>query len=108
MNDLEMLAIYQDVLGISSEMADAARQNEWDKLVELEVQRAGLMQKMMDSEAIELPDEMAEKVAGIIRRTLELDAETKELTQLWMGELTQIINSVDAEKKLNNVYVGNE
>lgn len=103
-----MLALYQEVLAASTAMLDAARQNEWDKLVELEVQRSGAMQQLMDLAVIELSDEMAERIAETIRKTLELDAETQELSQLWMGELAQIISSVDAEKKLNSVYVGNE
>ena len=90
-------------------MLDAARRNEWDDLPALEERRHAFVEKLMVSDQGDSSDtQLNAKKSELIRNILDADTETKELTECWMVELRQIINSIGAEKKLNNVYAGHD
>lgn len=105
LNDNEIIATYESVWEISRLMLDAAKNNYWDDLPALEKKRYAFVEKLMKSDQGDLSDAgLNAKKTELIQNILESDAKTKELTELWMVELRQIIGSVGAEKKLNNVY----
>jgi len=86
-------------------MLKAARKDLWDDLPALEEKRRAFVEKLMASDQGVLSDAgLNAKKTELIRNIMDSDAETKELTQLWLVELRQIIGSVGAEKKLNNAY----
>lgn len=86
-------------------MLDAARKNEWDDLPVLEERRHAFVEKLMAFDQGNLLDaQLNAKKSELIKNILDSDAETKELTGVWMVELRQIIDSIGSEKKLNNAY----
>lgn len=105
MNGNEIVATYEAVWDITQLMLDAARKNEWDDLPALEERRHVFVEKLMASDQGNLSDaQLNAKKSELIRNILDSDAETKELTEVWMVELRQIIDSIGSEKKLNNAY----
>jgi len=100
-----IIATYEAAWALTRQMLEAARKDEWDDLPALEEKRRAFVEKLMASDPGDLLDDLLNaKKSELIRNILDADAETKELTRLWMVELRQIIGSAGAEKKLNKVY----
>lgn len=105
MNGNEIVATYEAVWGITQQMLDAARKNEWDDLPALEEKRFVYVEKLMASDNGDLLDApLSARKTELIQNILSSDAETKALTDDWMVELRQILDSIGAEKKLNAAY----
>lgn len=105
MNGNEIVATYESVWEFTRLMLEAAKKNEWNDLPALEEKRHTFVEKLMEFDKGDLSDaQLNAKKSELIRKILDSDAETKELAELWMFELKQIINSIGTEKKLNNVY----
>lgn len=105
MNGNEIVATYEAVWGATQLMLDAARKNEWDDLPALEEKRFVFVEKLMASDQGDLSDsQLNARKSELIQDILASDAETRELTETWMAELRQILDSISAEKKLNDAY----
>lgn len=102
---MELLAVYEEMQRLSLQMQEAARQGDWDRLVALQETRAGITEVLLKQENDRLlgPADLAKKMA-LIRSILDADAETKPLTESWMGELREILGSIGKAKKLQNAY----
>jgi len=101
----EIIATYEAVLAVTRQMLEAARKNEWDDLASLEQNRFSLIERLMASDMNDLSDgQLNARKAELIQSILANDTETRTLTQAWMGELRQIIDSLGAEKKLKDAY----
>ncbi|MCE2949239.1 MAG: flagellar protein FliT [bacterium] len=102
---MSALQAYEDALELTERMLSCARSAQWDRLVELEKERGALLEEI----ARRGPD--AGHVAAdrdgkrrILQRMIACDQEIAALTQDWMGELRQILNSVDTRQKLERAY----
>lgn len=105
MNGDEIIATYEAVWDCTQLMLEAARKNEWDELPALEEKRFVFVEKLRQSDQEDSADvELNAKKSELIQRILASDAETKDLTEAWMVELRQILDSIGTEKKLNNAY----
>jgi len=85
-------------------MLEAATNSRWDDLVELEIKRAALLADLASSEISGLRDAERAHLASLISQILECDQQIKGLTEEWMVELTSILQSLGAEKKLGQAY----
>lgn len=104
-NGLDSLSQYAEIWRQSRQMMDAAREGDWDLLIELEQARARLSKALLDqarSSSNFLADQ-PEK-AGLIRNILACDAETKLLIVPRQQELKATFGSIDTEKKLQRAY----
>jgi hypothetical protein len=99
------LQAYQDALGITERMLSCARAAQWDQLVLLEKERACALAavQLADSDTGRDPALRARKRV-ILERMIACDEEISALTQDWMGELRQILDSVDTRNKLERTY----
>lgn len=103
----EIVASYKVISGITREMLDAAKKNEWDDLAALEEKRFALMGKLMAADKGDLLDaRLNAKKTELIQNILACDVETRKLTENWMIELRQILDSIGTEKRLNDAYAG--
>lgn len=105
MNCVQLLACYEDVRRLTQQMLELAQQGDWDRLTDIEHERAAIVDQLARQEEEEIwgPAEGAKK-GDLIRAILEADAEIKVLTESWMGELQEILGSIGAEKKLHKAY----
>lgn len=109
MDGNEIVATYEAVWGVTRLMLEAARKNEWDDLPALEEKRFAFVEILMASDKGEpLDARMIARKSELIQNILASDAETKELTETWMVELRQILDSIGAERKLNNAYADHD
>lgn len=96
---------YESLAQLSMEMLEAARQGRWDELTGLEGKRSILVSELsQDSNPGEMPVEISSRVAELIRKILEADAETTALAGSWQEELQGLLKSMSTERKLSDTY----
>lgn len=103
----DMIAIYEKIAGISSQMLAAARNNDWDKLALLESACTEQI-TILKRENQQMPltvEERGEKVR-IIQTILENDRKIRDIADPWMAQLSMLMHSTSAERKLNRAYGG--
>lgn len=111
---MSSLALLEQMSNYSSEMVDAARANDWDRLSNLERQVASLRDRIGVEEALAYPsrprrmsdDERARKVA-LIRRILDDDKEVRVHTEPWMDSVRQMLSGGARERQVRDAY-GND
>ncbi len=100
-----MLAAYQNLWLLTRKMLDAARNGDWDALIESELKRNALVERMMGQNEPSIMNTLEQQKSGeIMRNILAADTEIKTLAEAWKGELQEILGSIDIEKKLNKAY----
>lgn len=105
MDNLQILALYEDVAQITSRMLTAARTGDWEKLSELEKHCSEKVSVLRGNEApTPLPAEQRERKVAVIRKILADDKAIRDITEPWMKQLSSRILSVSTERKLNAVY----
>lgn len=96
------VSAYEKILGLTQQMLEAAKKSEWDELILIEKNRAGLVKDLMshpqDGGALDA------QTHEIIRRILASDTEIKTLTESWLAELREAMACTVTEKKLLQAY----
>jgi len=102
-NSPDLLARYQELWRQSRRMQEAAREGDWDLLIELEQGRAAINDALMQQH---LKGSAADRsaIAELIRNILASDSETKLLVVPRQHELKSTFHSIDTEKKLLKAY----
>ena len=83
-------------------MVAAARTADWDELVQLEIQRAGIIDGMRNAQGD--PPPAPPEIKAAIRQILAYDEEIQQLVKPWMAEVTEILGSLQAARKLQKAY----
>ena len=96
---------YENALQVTERMLVCARSAQWDQLVALEKERAILMAGIGRADPDPGRDGTTrDRKRAILERMIVCDEEVAVLTQDWMGELRQILSSVDTQQKLERTY----
>ncbi len=105
MNSQEVISLYKTVAGITTQMLDAARSGDWDRLVILESHCSSQVQRLKEDEPPEpLTDAVRQRKVEIIRKILADDREIRNLTEPWMQQLSALMQSTGTERKLSQAY----
>lgn len=105
MNSQEVISLYETVAVITDQMLAAARQGDWDRLVELETRCASHVETLRRGEApVALTGESRLRKVQIINKILADDREIRNLTEPWMTQLSRMMNSAGTERKLSQAY----
>ena len=106
MNHQQILAIYEEVAGITSKMLDAARDSDWDSLISLEAHCANRINilKVSDQRPPMNENERQRKLS-IIKKILADDNEIRTITEPRLAQLASLISSSGNERKLNHAYI---
>ena len=89
MTSNEMLSTYETLSELTGTMLNAARQNEWDHLAELEQRCQSYVGNLIQAAPVQMnANEQRTKIA-IIRTILQNDAEIRALTEPRLHELQQ-------------------
>lgn len=105
MSGADIIATYESVWSLTARMRDAAKDSQWDELIALESERYALVKCLMVEDDGDLSDAAHNgRKAELIRNILDCDAVTRSLSEAWMVELRQLLNSVGTEKRLSNAY----
>jgi len=99
------IALYEAVAQLTNQMLVAAKQQDWDKLTELESSCAQYVERLKSMEdTTPLPVEARERKVASIKSILADDREIRNLVSPWMVKLNSMINSNQTEKKLTQAY----
>ena len=105
MNSEQVISIYESMCDITGNMLAAAQSRDWEKLVELESCCASYVATLSAREAIgPLTAPLRARKVKMIHQILAHDREIRDLTTPWMAELSALINSTGAERRLNHAY----
>lgn len=108
MNGTEVLSRYEEIWRQSCRMNEAARRDDWDLLVDLELDRARISQPLtskVSKRAFSQEDQT--RLAELIRNILACDEDTRLLVTQRQRELKAAVGSVDTERKLQKAYATN-
>lgn len=98
-----IIRTYESIAALIGEMRIAANRGEWDRLIELE-QEYRRQIDALDPEQPMPSDAVRQRVVQLIRKILEDDAEIRNQTKTWMGQLQNIMQSNRKEQQLNKMY----
>ena len=109
---MSSLALLEQMSSYSTEMVDAARANDWDRLVRLERQVASLRDRMGVEEALgfqgrgskRMSEEERQKKVALIRRILDDDKEVRVHTEPWMDNVRQLLSGGARERNVRAAY----
>lgn len=105
MDSAQIIATYEVILDVTGQMLEAARSSDWDRLQELEIECRALVGTLKSaSPHMPLNAEEQQRKAEIICGVLADDAEIRNLTQGWMGELERFLGSAGYHEKLQQAY----
>lgn len=101
----ELLDHYTQLLQLTQEMLELARRSDWDRMIDVERARSAIVDDLtrLDVQIDWSQADLARKSA-LIQSVALADDEIKALTQAWMGELKEILGSIETEKKLSKTY----
>lgn len=94
----QLLDTYEQLVEVTARMRDAALQDDWDRVIELESECSKVYSVLMSShEASPMDDEYVRRKSELIRKLLEDDAEIRERVS---GQLTSIWRMIDGRGKV--------
>jgi flagellar protein FliT len=86
------LEIYEQMCALSTRMVDAARANDWERLIDLERSVAGLRETLLkDSSNDRRNRQEMERKRELIQRILRDDAEVRRHTEPWMEQVRRFL-----------------
>ncbi|OGT01928.1 MAG: hypothetical protein A2143_00880 [Gallionellales bacterium RBG_16_57_15] len=106
MSASQIITNYESLSAITSRMRDAAVHGEWDQLVDLEQQcsRQAAAMKPADTASALLDEPARQRKIHLIKKILADDAEIRNRTEMWMGQLQRIMQSNRQEQRLQQAY----
>ncbi len=103
----QVIANYESLSVLTGQMSEAAKQGEWDRLIDLEQQCSRQVTAMKPIDATVDLDESARQLKiRLIKDILSHDADIRNRTQTWMVQLQRILQSNQQEQKLQRAYGG--
>lgn len=105
MNGPQIITTYEGILAITGQMLEAARNDDWDRLVALEKDCKKLVEDLSaENYGLPLSSQFQQRKAEIIRKVLADDAEIRNITDPWMAQLQNLLGSAGRERKLSEAY----
>ncbi|MEB0139850.1 MULTISPECIES: flagellar protein FliT [unclassified Undibacterium] len=105
MESLEIITLYEHIAVITDQMLHAARERDWELLTRLESDCSSKVQTIRDGESGGfLSPEQKERKIRVIKKILAHDKEIRDITEPWMEELSNLINTSRTSHKLNHAY----
>lgn len=106
MSSSKVITNYESLSSLTSQMREAAVQGAWDQLVSIEQQCSKQVASMKpaEAEAEALDEATRQRKIQLIKKILADDAEIRNHTEVWMGQLKRIMNSNRQEQRLNQAY----
>jgi len=100
-----VLELYASIAAASALMLEAAKESNWDRLVELEQNCRALIGKLKLTDGCAgAGANFVERKVAFIRKVLADDAEIRRYTEPWMNELTAYLGSARQQHRLQRAY----
>lgn len=104
-SEYDVPSMYKKMLNVSHQMLSAADDEDWDKLIVLEQERAGIVEMLQATPNL-IPDSQQEKdvLIGLIKEIQLCDDRVRPMILGWMAELKSMFESAGNELKLGKQY----
>jgi flagellar protein FliT len=93
MGYMNVISLYESIAETTSLMLQAAQQQDWDKLAELEICCADYADQIRNYEGESLPREAYLRKLSSIKLILENDKEIRNLMAPWMMKLNSMLRA---------------
>ncbi|MBC8953531.1 flagella biosynthesis regulatory protein FliT [Xenorhabdus sp. PB62.4] len=104
-NDTDLLSAYQQILSLSEQMIDLARNKKWDELVEMEITYLKAVEVVtLISKNSDIPFSLQQQLTKILQTVLDNEKETKRLLQKRLNELSDLIKQESCKQLLHDTY----
>lgn len=102
---MSSLVLYESMSTLSAQMVEAAAACDWDRLVALEQDCAGLARHLeSDGEPKPLSEAERARKRDLIRRILAADAEVRRHAEPWMEQVRQFLGGGARERSVRRAY----
>lgn len=99
------IEIYEQMSALSARMVEAARANDWERLIDLERTVAGLRDSLMqEADNATADPREAEKKRDLIRQILQDDAEVRRHTEPWMEHVRRFLSGGARKQQVDRAY----
>lgn len=98
------IEIYEQMCALSARMVEAARANDWERLIDLERAVAGLRDTLAQEANGASDPREAERKRDLIRRILQDDAEVRRHTEPWMEHVRRFLNGGTKKRQVDRAY----
>lgn len=99
------IEIYEQMSALSARMVEAAKANDWERLIDLERAVASLRDTLMRDAADGATDPSeVERKRDLIRRILQDDAEVRRHTEPWMEQVRQFLTGDARKRRVDRAY----
>lgn len=100
----EQLTAYRRLLDNARAMLNAAREERWDDLSAMDVERQDCISRVVQTDLVSTRPSDAAKRTELIQNILECDEQTKVLVKAWQTEMADVLGSMDNSRKLADAY----
>lgn len=100
----KQLTAYRSLRDNALAMLWAAREERWDDLLVLDAAREAYLSKVVEAGLVSTQPADVEARIELIQSILECDDQTKSLSLARQSELSEVLGSMDNERKLENAY----
>lgn len=101
----ELLSHYELIAGLTQSMLRAARDGDWDGLIELEKQYRARVDELKPVDAhVTLDDSQRARKHAVIRRILDDDARIRDLATPHLMHLDRLLRSSRQRRALQEAY----
>ena len=105
LNNDEVMSLYENVARLTAAMLQAARQQDWEQLDELESQRLQQISALKTKgPATPFFGALRTKKIDILEKILSDDRAISDVTQPWMNELQALIHNTGTRRILAQSY----
>jgi len=95
---------YETLAEITAKMREAAAQDEWDLLVELEEQSSAQVAELKTLDLAPVDEATRMRKVVLIKKILADDAAIRSKMEPWMEQLQRIMDSARSEDRLQKTY----
>ena len=95
---------YQSLAGTMAKMREAAFQDEWELLAELEEQSYGQVEELKALDLTPVDEATRLRKVALIKQILADDAAIRSKLEPWMAQLQRIMDSARSESRLQKAY----
>ncbi|WP_407278255.1 flagellar protein FliT [Aromatoleum evansii] len=104
---MSSLALYESMSTVSAAMVEAARANDWDRLVTLEREMAALRDEIMRTTSASheaLGNAEAARKAELIAAMLEDDVEIRKHVEPWLASVRKLLSGNVRDRAVRAAY----
>lgn len=102
----QQLIAYRQLLDNALAMLHAARDERWDDLPSLDIERQKTLSNVMEVDLVSTQPVDIELRKMMIQSILDCDKQTQVLVQAHRKELHEVLSSMENGRKLTNAYRG--